>query len=170
MDKNIKLGTAIAKSQKNYTNTQKEEPEFHNNCSIKPEAKKNPIKDFTAKAKMTITKFASNERVKKMKTSFLEWIDMLPNRLATGILRGIVIGILLNVIASYFWPELPETIPTIYEFFNGFVIVGEFIYKTALGGLAAIFNGTIIEFGNTMMAEIGELWNTFVTWISAISF
>lgn len=155
MDKNIKTGAAIAKNQfakKDFRDT------IHNTTAA------------TTKAKMTTLKTNLKGKLEKIRPAVLEWLDSLPNRLSRGILRGLVIAIVLNVITRYFWPELPETIPTIYEFFNGFLVVSEFLYKTALGGIASIFNGTFFEFSNTVMVEIGEMWSTFCTWISAISF
>lgn len=124
----------------------------------------------TATAKLAPMKVFTKTLLKRIGTAFLDWLELLPGRLSRGILRGLIIAIVLNIITSYFWPELPETIPTIYEFFNGFLTVGEFLYKSALGGIAALFNGTFFEFSDAMMAEIGEMWNAFCTWISTIGF
>ena len=160
-NKNFEHVTAIAKSAvaENDQETQKDK-------------KPNRIHKImsTAKAKLASQKVITKENMKKIGTAILDWLEELPRRLSHGILRGLIIAIILNVITSYFWPELPETIPTIYEFFNGFLTVGEFLYKTALGGIAAIFNGTFFEFGDTVMVEIGEMWNAFCTWISTIGF
>lgn len=123
-----------------------------------------------AKTKLASHAVEAKATLKKIGTAVLAWTDKLPGRLSRGLLRALIIAIVLNVIARFFWPELPETIPTIYGFFNGFLTVGEFLYKTALGGIASIFNGTFFEFSNTMMAEIGEMWSAFCTWISAITF
>ena len=165
-NKNIKHTEAIAKDSINHNN--KEDNTMKNS---QPAAQKpSHLHTFGSKAKMAFTNVANSKFVKNASTAILNWIDELPNALGRGCLRGLIIGIALNIIASYFWPELPETIPTIYEFFNGFVTFTEFMYKAALGGIAALFSGNFMEFGNTMMVELGELWNAFTAWISAISF
>ena len=98
------------------------------------------------------------------------WFDRKLDAFCKSLLFGIIVAIILNVIAKYFWPELPTKIPTVYGFFNGFLTVTEFFYKTALGGIAAIFNGTFGEFSNGVGMEIKEMWNAFCTWMSSIHF
>lgn len=166
---------AVAQEKINHVTDNKEDntmkyvkPETENAQPETPKATR--IHVLGEKVRTTFTTLSSSSYFKTFRTAFLAWLDNLPEALGRGCLRGFVIGILLNVIASYFWPELPETIPTIYGFFNGFVELTEFLYKVALGGIAALFNGTFIEFGDTVMVEISELWNAFTTWISAISF
>lgn len=98
------------------------------------------------------------------------WFNRKLDALCKSLLFGIVVAIILNVIAKYFWPELPTKIPTVYSFFNGFLTVAEFIYKTALGGIAAIFKGTFGEFSNGVNTEVKEMWNAFCAWMSSIRF
>ena len=124
----------------------------------------------SATAKLATKKIFTKTLTKSIGSAILEWFELLPGRLSRGLLRGLIIAFVLNIIAHYCWPELPETIPTIYGFFNGFLTVGEFLYKAALGGIASIFNGTFFEFGDTMMVELGEMWSSFCTWISSIGF
>lgn len=160
-NKNLKHGTAIAKTAN-----------AENNQKTQKDTTASPIRKtlLNAKAKLASQTVFTKDNFKKIGTAVLDWLEKLPDRLGRGILRGLIIAIVLNVITRFFWPELPETIPTIYEFFNGFLTVGEFLYKTALGGIAAIFNGTFVEFGDAMMVEIGEMWSAFCTWISSIGF
>ncbi len=105
----------------------------------------------------------------KFKTGYT-WFDKKLDAFCKSILFGIVVAIILNVITKHFWPELPTKIPTVYGFFNGFLTLTEFFYKTALGGIAAIFNGTFSEFSLGVGAEIKEMWNAFCTWMSSIKF
>lgn len=124
----------------------------------------------TARAKMASQKLSENEKLKSVTTAINTWLDTLPGLIAHCLTRCIITAIVLNVIAAYFWPELPETIPTVYEFFNGFLTFSEWVYKAALGGIASLFNGTFFEFGKSMMAELADMWNAFWTWASAIRF
>ena len=124
----------------------------------------------SATAKLATQKIFTKTLTKSIGSAILEWFELLPGRLSRGLLRGLIIAFILNIIAHYCWTDLPETIPTIYGFFNGFLTVGEFLYKSALGGIASIFNGTFFEFGDAMMVEIGEMWSSFCTWISSIGF
>ena len=98
------------------------------------------------------------------------WFNRKLDALCKSLLFGIVVAIILNVITKHFWPELPTKIPTVYGFFNGFLTLAEFFYKTALGGIAALFTGTFSEFSLGVRAEILEMWNAFCTWMSSIHF
>ena len=76
---------------------------------------------------------------------FQKRIDDFFERLGRNIARLVVIGILLNIISAYFWPELPERIPTIYSWFDGWLQFGEFAVKMPLKccirfSLAALVN------------------------------
>ena len=134
--------------------------------------KDNTIHKFmnAATAKLATLKVFSKNLLKRIGIAILDWLELLPGRLFRGFTRGLIIAIILNILAHFFWTDLPVTIPTIYEFFNGFLTVGEFIYKSALGGIAAIFNGNYLEFADSMMVEIGEMLEAFCAWISSIGF
>ena len=124
----------------------------------------------SATAKLATKKVFTKTLSKRIGSATLSWVKAFPGHLSRGLLRGLIIAIVLNILANYFWTDLPDTIPTIYGFFNGFLTVGEFLYKSALGGIASIFNGTFFEFGDAMMVELGEMWQSFCTWISSIGF
>lgn len=160
-NKNLNYGSASGKTAANAVNNQEVLKDSANTICKTMDSVKAKTASHVALAK---------EKFTKVKPAILAWLDKLPDRLGHAILRGLVIAIILNVIANTFWPELPETIPTVYGFFNGFLTVAEFLYKTALAGLYALFHGTFFEFGNSMMSEIGEMWNTFCAWISTIAF
>ncbi len=119
-----------------------------------------------AKAKFTIKKLIPIAKPKMPKIKIPKWIK----RLARGIVTGFIIGLALNVIDNYFWPDLSETIPTIFGFFNGFVTFTEFIYKVAFGVIASIFNGNFIEFNKSVWTEFGEMLRALWNWMSSISF
>ena len=119
-----------------------------------------------AKAKFTLKKLIPLTKPKLPKIKIPRWIK----RLARGIVTGFIIGLALNVIDNYFWPDLSETIPTIFRFFNGFITFMEFIYKVAFGFIGSIFNGNFIEFNKSVWAEFGEMLGAFWNWISSISF
>lgn len=115
-------------------------------------------------------KDAKKTKVKNIASNFWKRLRTFPDRLANAIVLGAVTAIVLNVIAKFFWPELPEKIPTIYEFFDGFMAVGEFFFKTAIGGIASIFNGTFLEFCDSITAEMHEMWKAFCSWVLSIKF
>lgn len=141
-----------------------------NNTTKKSFGESLRTKLHAARAKMASQKLSENKTLKSVSTAVNTWLDALPDRIARGLTRCLFMAILLNVIAAYFWPELPETIPTVYAFFNGFLTIIEWVYKVALGGIASIFNGTFFEFGKSMMAELADMWNAFWAWASAIHF
>lgn len=119
-----------------------------------------------AKAKFTLKKLIPLTKPKLPKIKIPKWIK----RLARGIVTGFTIGLALNVIDNYFWPDLSEAIPTIFGFFNGFVTFMEFVYKAFFGGLASIFNGNFLEFNKSVWAEFGEMLVALWNWMSSISF
>ena len=131
--------------------------------------KKKSDKDKTDTIAKEETNPVNGMKFGKFKTGYT-WFDKKLNALSKSLLFGIVVAIILNVITNRFWPELPTKIPTVYGFFNGFLTLAEFVYKTALGGIAAIFNGTLSEFSLGVSNEIKEMWNAFCTWMSSIKF
>lgn len=90
--------------------------------------------------------------------------------IGNAIFRGIVIGIILNVVAAYFYPELPERIPVIFGFYDGFMQFGEFAVKYALGFVNAFFNGNAIEFYGEINTQFQAMWIQFLNWLSTIHF
>lgn len=103
----------------------------------------------------------------------IDILAWLLNWIAGFFTRMIVIAIIMNVIANAFWPELPEKIPTVYQFFNGSLVLIEWVYKNALGGLYAIFSGGLSgvrQFGAESEMELGKLIETMVHWFSGIHF
>ena len=92
------------------------------------------------------------------------------NRIALSVIRLMIIGVLVNIIASYFYPEFSSRFPVIYGWFDGWLQLGEFIYKTALGGIYSLFTGNFNEFTIEVSANLHELWLQFIEWLSQISF
>ena len=131
--------------------------------------KRKSDKDKTDTIAKEEAKPVKGKRTGKFKTGYA-WFDKKLDAICKSLLFGIVVAIILNVITKHFWPELPTKIPTVYGFFNGFLTLAEFFYKTALGGIAALFTGTFSEFSLGVRAEIQEMWNAFCTWMSSIHF
>lgn len=86
------------------------------------------------------------------------------------ITRYIVIGIILNIVAAYFYPELPKRIPIIFGWFDGWMQFGEFAVKLALGFINAFFHGNAIEFFGDVGEQFQVMWTQFVNWLSTIHF
>lgn len=131
--------------------------------------KKKSDKEKTDTIAKEEAKHVKGKKFGKFKSGYT-WFDKKLDAFCKSLLFGIVVAIILNVITKHFWPELPTKIPTVYGFFNGFLTLAEFVYKTALGGIASIFNGTFSEFSLGVGAEIKEMWNAFCTWMSSIKF
>lgn len=98
--------------------------------------------------------------------SFVRGID----RIAANILRLMIIGVIINVVASHFYPEFPERFPVIYGWFDGWLQFGEFLFKTALGGIYSFFTGNWNEFLPECQAEIEVLCKQFLNWLSTLTF
>lgn len=92
------------------------------------------------------------------------------DRIGTGIIRCMIIGLILNVVAKNFYPELTERFPIIYGWFDGCMQLGEFAVKSALGWLYALFHGEGSNFYHEISTNFEELLNQFATWLSMIHF
>ena len=92
------------------------------------------------------------------------------NRLARNITRLMIIGVILNIVASYFYPEFPERFTIIYGWFDGWLQFGEFAVKAALGGIYSLFTGQWSEFWAEYNEAFQELLQQFTNWLSNIHF
>ncbi len=90
-------------------------------------------------------------------------------KLAKILVTSVFIGILLNV-ASYFFPELPEKIPTIYAFYNGCIVLGEFSVKLSLRFIYLTLTGNQDSWFNEASLAWGDIWKQFIEWLSHIRF
>jgi hypothetical protein len=97
-------------------------------------------------------------------------LDRWFGRLGRNIFRLMVIGVILNVIASYLYPEFPKRFPIIYGYFDGWLQFGEFAIKAALGGLYAFFTGNFSKFWAEYNAAFHELLHQFTQWMAMIHF
>lgn len=125
-----------------------------------------PQENTKAKFTLPIKKLPTIRKPNLPKIVIPKWIK----RLARGIVTGFIIGLALNIIDNYFWPDLSETIPTIFGFFNGFVTLTEWAYKVTFGGFASIFNGNFIEFNQSAEVEFIEMFKALWNWMSSIRF
>ena len=92
------------------------------------------------------------------------------DRIAGNISRLILMGVIVNVIASYFYPEFPERFPIIYGWFDGWLQLGELALKAALGGTYAFFTGNFGEFWAEYSNAANEAIQQFYNWLSLIHF
>ena len=118
------------------------------------------------------------ENVRSWFEGAMDWMDehIFPfmDRVARGfehigamLVRAIIIGIILNIIAGHFWTELPEKMPTMYAFWNGALELGEFMYRNGFRAIVALFTETtILEVGEVTIAEWNELFQQFTSWIT----
>ena len=92
------------------------------------------------------------------------------DRIAGNIGRLILMGVIINVIASYFYPEFPERFPTIYGWFDGWLQLGELALKAGIGGTYAFFTGNFGEFWAEYSKAVNEAIQQFYNWLSLIHF
>ena len=92
------------------------------------------------------------------------------NRLARNITRLMIIGVILNVVARYFYPDFPERFPAIYGWFDGWLQLGEFAVKAALSGIYSLFTGRWSEFWAEYNEAFQELLQQFTNWLGTLHF
>lgn len=91
-------------------------------------------------------------------------------RLADSGIRLMIIGIIINAVSTHFYPEFPERFPILYQWFDGWLQFGEFVFKGALGTIYSIFTGNIKEFFPKYQEAFWDLWNQAMHWLSTITF
>lgn len=91
------------------------------------------------------------------------------NRIAENIGRLILMGVIVNIIASYY-PEFPERFPTIYGWFDGWLQLGELALKAGLGSIYSFFTGSFGEFWVEYKNAVNEAIRQFYNWLSLIHF
>lgn len=92
------------------------------------------------------------------------------NRISRNIGRLIFMGVIINIIASYFYPEFPERFPIIYGWFDGWLQLGELALKAGFGSIYAFFTGNFSEFWTEYSSAVNEAIQQFVNWLSLIHF
>ncbi len=102
--------------------------------------------------------------------NMLSWFVDLLDWLSINIMRFAMIGILLNIISSNFYPEFPSRFPIIYGWFDGWLQFLEFGAKAAVGTVYSFFTGNLSEFWPEYTASFDSLKYQFVTWLSLIHF
>ena len=92
------------------------------------------------------------------------------NIIVDNSIRLIFIGVIINVIASDFYPEFPERFPVIYGWFDGWLQLGEFAVKAGIAGTYALFTGHWSEFWAEYSSATTELIQQFVNWLGTLHF
>lgn len=146
-------------------NTESTDVEAVNSRSNNSSASRNNKNKTTDNTKKTKRKLRTSTIILSEFWNFL-------NRLSRGIFRCAVIGLILNVIAAYFYPELPERIPTLFGWYDGCMQFLEFAFKAAFGYINAFFHGVdeAYKFLGEFSNEYHELWLQFVSWLNTIHF
>ena len=83
--------------------------------------------------------------------------------------KMMLVGIFMNVLC-YFYPELPEKIPTIYAIGNGGIVVAEFMVKAGINCLCTIKTGNWMAFESAIDVQLGEMLNQLAAWLTALQF
>ena len=92
------------------------------------------------------------------------------DRISHNITRFMVIGVILNIVVSKLYPEFSQRFPVIYGWFDGWLQLGEFVLKGALGGIYSFFTGNFNEFWTKYDLAFQELLHQFSSWLSTLSF
>ena len=92
------------------------------------------------------------------------------DRISRNIGRLILMGVIINVISNYFYPEFATRFPIIYGWFDGWLQLGEIALKAGLGGIYAFFTGNFSEFWSEYSSAVNEAIQQFVNWLSMIHF
>lgn len=104
--------------------------------------------------------------IKSIAGKFFQWID----RISRNIGRLILMGVIINVISNYFYPEFPTRFPIIYGWFDGWLQLGELAIKAGLGFIYSFFTGNLNEFWSKYSTAVNEAIQQFVNWLSLIHF
>lgn len=95
-------------------------------------------------------------------------IDEFAVRFGRNVGRMALIGIVMHIIAAYFWPEMPDKIPTIYSWFDGWLQFAEFSYRCTLKGVYSLFTGNFPTFTQQYSEEMRQMWQMFVDWLQSM--
>lgn len=115
--------------------------------------------------------------IKAMMTPISNWCNTnIPNMvrvmrdLGRNIVRLVTLGVLVNIVATSFYPEFPERFPVIYGWFDGWAQFGEFAVRAVLGGGYAFFTGNWNSFWAEYATAFHELLHQFTQWLATIHF
>lgn len=86
-----------------------------------------------------------------------------------AIRKLMIVGIIMNVLC-YFYPELPEKIPTIYAIGNGGIVVAEFVVKAGINGLCTIKTGNWVVFKSAIDGQLSVMLNELAAWLTSLHF
>lgn len=92
------------------------------------------------------------------------------SRFASNITTLMIIGVILNVVSSYFYPDFPERFPTIYGWFDGWLQFGEFIFTATLNVIYSFFTGHWSKFWTEYNEAFQELFHQFTNWLNTLHF
>lgn len=102
------------------------------------------------------------------------WIFVhIMERIFGFLVRLTVMAIILNAIASSFWPELPDKMPVIYGFCNGGLQAIEYCYRLTFGFLGKLFSGdfeALREHFTQAGPEMTRLLGQVVDWMASLHF
>lgn len=124
-------------------------------------------------AQIDSTKIWWSNNYQQIKVKVKQWAKKLDSgfeKFAKIVNRLIIIGVILNIVASYFCPEFPERFPIIYGWFDGWLQLGEFAFKATLNGIYALFTGHWSEFWTKYNLAFQQLLQQFINWLSNIHF
>ena len=79
-------------------------------------------------------------------------------------------GVIINVISNYFYPEFANRFPIIYGWFDGWLQLRELALKAGLGGIYAFLTGNFSEFWAEYSSYVKEAIQQFWNWLSLIKF
>lgn len=89
------------------------------------------------------------------------------------VIKMITAGIIINIIASSFYPELPIRFPVVYGLFDGCLQFGEFLFKIVIKVITLLVTfrwGELFSELGTATEQFLQLLNQFLSWAASIHF
>lgn len=89
------------------------------------------------------------------------------------VFKMVVAGLVINIIASSFYPELPNRFPIVYGLFDGCLQFAEFLYRLVFRLLYLILTLKLVEIPSELGAATAQFWallNQLSSWLASIHF
>ncbi len=97
------------------------------------------------------------------------WFRAMARRVARFIWLMAAVGLLLNVVATYV-PEFTERFPVLYAWFDGWLQVAEFVVRTGVTAINALFTGHWMRTASEFSGALAEGVSQFVEWLGTVRF
>lgn len=118
----------------------------------------------------TPKKFNPKKPIHPLPTINLKKFDIFFNRLGKSISRTFLFALLIVVIDAFFYPELSEEIPVIYQYCNGIIQVCEYLVTIPFRFFGGILSLNLLEAIQETFSEGIDLFTSFLEWMKQVHF